>query len=40
MLLAMFSVRGVALNVTTASAQLRMLQNSVFTFRKAKVISN
>jgi hypothetical protein len=27
---AMFSARGVALNVTTASAQLRMLQNSVY----------
>jgi hypothetical protein len=29
-LLAMFSARGVALNVTTASVQLRMLQNSVY----------
>jgi hypothetical protein len=26
----MFSARGVALNVTTASVQLRMLQNSVY----------
>jgi hypothetical protein len=26
----MFSARGVALNVTTASVELRMLQNSVY----------
>jgi hypothetical protein len=29
----MFSARGVALNVTTASVQLRMLQNSVYLLR-------
>jgi hypothetical protein len=29
-LMTMFSARGVALNVTTASVQLRMLQNSVY----------